>query len=367
MCEASTHNKHFQTTVILKCQLININEEARLHTGAARALLLSINTNMQHLGWITMTLMSFGSSRRIWYKNGSDFGGKQSLEFNKWPQNFWAYQKVEQLWLADREVSLRALLMVTQSCQRWLWGWNTAASFTVGDGEDLLDGHELACVRSWGGKRDPNHSCRATSHTRPTSLHFLARSYTRFLPERDIMQLIMTRKIIAARMMKTLDLWPWGGVYIRPQLCKEGESAAESVPSRLVVWPQESVKGGWFLQPWFRMRERSCGHDSICPIWGRYEAPGTRRPSRSCGCVTRLGPGLWTGPSSDELQLRGQEVTLIPEHNDVVRKCIKGSSGAESRQGENYRPHTLIWPESDHSGEHSHCLITTFAYNTFFF
>lgn len=83
MCEPSIHNKHFQTTVILKCQLININEEALLEIGGVPALLLCISTNVQHLDWITMTLMSFGSSRRIWYKNGSDFGGKQSLGYNK--------------------------------------------------------------------------------------------------------------------------------------------------------------------------------------------------------------------------------------------------------------------------------------------
>lgn len=33
MCEPSTHNKHFQTTVMFKCQVININEEALLEIG----------------------------------------------------------------------------------------------------------------------------------------------------------------------------------------------------------------------------------------------------------------------------------------------------------------------------------------------
>lgn len=99
-------------------------------------------------------------------------------------------------------------LMVTQSCQRWLWGWNTAASFTVWDCENLLDGHELACVRSWGGKE--TQTTAAGQQAIQDSLHFLVCIYARFLSERDIMQLIMTRKIIAAQMMKTLDLRPQG-------------------------------------------------------------------------------------------------------------------------------------------------------------
>lgn len=46
-----------------------------------------------------------------------------------------------------------------------------------------------------------------------------------------------------------------------------------------------------------RMRERgSCGHRSICPIWGRREAAGVSgaRGSRSCGSAGPEGDlGLW--------------------------------------------------------------------------
>lgn len=60
----------------------------------------------------------------------------------------------------------------------------------------------------------------------------------------DTMRLIMTRKIIAARMTTAFDLRPrgWGGRFTERE--RENLQANQSSSSRLVVWPQESVNGG---------------------------------------------------------------------------------------------------------------------------
>lgn len=64
----------------------------------------------------------------------------------------------------------------------------------------------------WGpGGGDSNHSCRATSRP-PASLYFLASMPVSCL-SKGIAQLIMTRKIIAAHMMKTLDPRPKGDLH----------------------------------------------------------------------------------------------------------------------------------------------------------
>lgn len=55
--------------MILECRLINLNKRNLLETDGVPTSLLSISTNMQHLDWITTTLMYFGSSCRI-YRNG---------------------------------------------------------------------------------------------------------------------------------------------------------------------------------------------------------------------------------------------------------------------------------------------------------
>lgn len=101
--------------------------------------------------------------------------------------------------------------MVTTACQRWLGGWNAAASFTFWNGEDLVDGCELACVRSWGGGTQTTAAGQQAIHPRLFTSS-LASTPVSCL-SKGIAQLIMTRKIIAAHMMKTLDPRPKGDLH----------------------------------------------------------------------------------------------------------------------------------------------------------
>lgn len=163
--------------------------------------------------------------------------------------------------------------MVTQCCQQWLRRWNAAASYTVRDGEDLLDGHELACVRSQGGEtaqttaagqqamQDPG---LFSSSLEPTPLSCLIG---------DIIQLIMTRKIIATQMMKTLDLWPERDLQPTSVVRRENLLPNQCFPFLLCglrkAWKQAdfcSLDSGWERQ--------AVVTTEICPIWGRYEAGG---------------------------------------------------------------------------------------------
>lgn len=56
MCEPSIHNKHFQTAVILTCQLININEETLLETGGVlyqhQRATLGLDYNDTNVFWL---------------------------------------------------------------------------------------------------------------------------------------------------------------------------------------------------------------------------------------------------------------------------------------------------------------------------
>lgn len=222
MCEPSIrNNKHFQTAVILRCQLININEQAPSEIGGVPALLLSISTYVLHLDWITMRLMCSGSSLRMWYKNGSDFSGKKVWDIINSTQLL-SLSKIGAAVVRGQGSCALDPLMVTQSCQRWLRGWNAAASFTVRDGEDLLDGHVLACVRSWGGKETQTTAAGQQAIQDPHLFTSSLISTPISCLSEDILQLIMTRKIIATEMMKTLDLWPQGDLHPTSVVRREG-------------------------------------------------------------------------------------------------------------------------------------------------
>lgn len=164
--------------MILECRLINLNKRNLLETDGVPTSLLSISTNMQHLDWITTTLMYFGSSCRI-YKNGLILVGSEvwdlinSLQTSKLIKNLSSCgQKTRKLRFGpiDGHYSLPTVVgRMKRSCflhiLKW---WGLGGWMWIGLCEVL------------GG--DSNHSCRATSHP-PASLYFLASIYARFLPK----------------------------------------------------------------------------------------------------------------------------------------------------------------------------------------
>lgn len=142
--------------------------------------------------------------------------------------------------------------MVTQSCQRWLWGWNAAASFTVWDDEDLLGGCELACVRSWGGKETQTTAAGQQAIQDPRLFTSLLAPTPVSCLSGDIIQLIMTRKIIAAQMMKTLDLRPQGDFHPTSLVRRETLLPNQCLPLLLCglrkAWKEAdfcSLDSGW--------------------------------------------------------------------------------------------------------------------------
>lgn len=89
----------------------------------------------------------------------------------------------------------------------------------------------------------------------------------------DIIQLIMTRKIIATQMMKTLDLRPEGDLHPTSVVRRENLLPNQCFPFLLCglrkAWKQAdfcSLDSGWERQ--------AVVTSQICPIWGRYEAWG---------------------------------------------------------------------------------------------
>lgn len=136
-----------------------------------------------------------------------------------------------------------------------------------------------------GEKRPRAHSCRATSHTRPTFPHCLTCIYACFLSELDITQLIMTRKIIAAQMMKTLDLWPQEDLHPTSVVGRDNLLSNVCLPVLLC-----GLRKAWKETDFCSLdlsRERRYGHNSNCPIWARNGARGMSR-----AFLVTQGPGF---------------------------------------------------------------------------
>lgn len=182
MCEPSVHIKHFQTTVILKCQLINRNEEGRDWWSPCFTALYQHKCATLGLDSNDANVLALLVGYEI--RMGVILVGSKVCELINSPKTSKLIENPQQLWLKDSKDALWA----------WWWSLNLANGGYEDETQLLLLQSEMWKTNwtdtNWlvwgpqGGNRPRSHSCRATGHTRPTFLHFLACLSARFLPER---------------------------------------------------------------------------------------------------------------------------------------------------------------------------------------